>query len=100
MKKRFAINPEQIPLLTAWGDLLMNELKDTALQTMQEEGLQYERMTLYSNHIVVAETDVQGKPANSEYAINIVHKYITKSILIKTEKKESGKGVIIYELQR
>jgi hypothetical protein len=67
--------------LMAWGDRLMSDLHDEALETLKEEGVNYEVMKLFQigNEwyiLAFVNSDYQIKETNMERELNKEHRRI------------------------
>lgn len=99
MQYYLRVKDEMLEPWKAWCALLMTDLRESALDTLREEGLSMERVALLNGTHIFAETDGEAKKADMSKPINRLHKTMRKMCLERSEPPDSIETVeVLYEL--
>lgn len=91
----FKLNQKHKDLWIAWSDLLNNELRETALETLVEENLTKEVSELIETNgqLYVHGWFVGTPKPSTDRSINVIHRHLKNLCLERVE------GEILYDLE-
>lgn len=80
----FKIKEGKLEKWIEWGNLLITQYKEEAVETLKEEGVTYEGFCVFEingEHYTLAMVEGEAKPANMERELNRKHKETKKDCL-------------------
>lgn len=100
----YSIEPQDLQRFLSWGEQLSGPRRKEAEETLREEGLRYEAMYWITTpnqneECIFFLSDVKGRPANLERAINREHKELFQYLTPMSRLPLMGDLKLLYELR-
>ena len=100
MRYYFKVKEGMLEPWNAWCELLMSNLRESAIATLREENLYMERAVLLEGGFILGESEGKGGVANAnmERPINRLHRFMRRQCLERCEEVSAKEVRVLYEL--